>query len=406
MSRPIVLVPVALAIVACPEPTDPIIQDTLVVTVDHRPAADALYPMSGATVAIDDANGARQEATTDDDGRVEFDVDWTDGPYDVTVDAGERGMQSFLDIDQRADPLPIYYWDFASEDPTVALSGTASPRTEDSLLLVSVHARGGGHYEAKTDDYVVDVPVDEPFVLVGCEYEYTFLDPGFEQPLFSWFRVEHDGVSVDTTLDLDLTETLEPKAATVAFTVPEGSLRGDDAWAYAFVASEASNYQSTMGWPTTVARTPGGNGYELDVEWLPPTDDDDVIFTLYVQPAKYWPQWSAAYRSGDPATWTDTPHLFPIARLDASRIPGLDDPWRFEEVPDDARAWVSLKTADGELLWDINGALGDHELVLPPPPSSFDAAQLSEWGVEAKIGLRNMDDFPDYAASVGPSFRL
>ncbi len=364
-------------------------------------------PLSGATVALDDAAGNRLEAITNDQALVAFNIDWDDGPFDLTVDPGIPGLPlvTAMERNRLDDGLTVRFWDERVLDDRVTLYGLIEadpaeppwPLTYDGRvarparggsLYVNAHGAAGTELAGVRSAYAVAVLPDTPLELMAVATQDVRTWPDGERTTLydRWTIVDVDGISENTRLDLTLGDELVPRSFRSSFALPadhSDPLR-DDAVASAMrvLATEDGATANPCGFARRVARSDAGDRVELSGEYVMPQLAGGAVTELSA-----WSPvdgvGSMAWIDGTPDTWSTEPELLPVPELD-ELLSTEDGTWSLRYDADTAegvRTYAQVFGNDDSLLWEVIGPEGD-ELTLPMPPSSVDATSLA---AEARV---------------------
>jgi hypothetical protein len=419
----------SLALLACTDPADKPhgdgpetpsettpdpVPEPLVLTVRTLDQDLVTDPIEGATVAIDDATGVRREVVTGADGVARFDLLWEEeGPIDVTVDPGLPDVPVVTRLGlARADAeqLPwLFYLPHEDPDP-VDVTGTVAGRDPEKWMSASILAPGGTSGNFPAADFSLALLPGHAFDVVVAEYTASWDEAAgtYLQPTSNWVRVRHDAVAADTDIAVDLADAVPATVGSVRLDLPQ-SLRNNGGYPWAVVFSQG--FPVPIGW--TVAAQRSGDAFDLDLAWLPAPDD--VVLTAVGKdagPAGY--SWRNI--AGSPDTWTeDEVALDPLPDLDTSGPLPAMGPFVFADPPEDASVGVSLYAgpagpwATRIPLWQVVGARGASRIVVPEPPSSFDATALTEPGLERVVApmiVRDGDSTYYTSGSMGAMISL
>lgn len=343
-------------------------------------------PLTNKLVAIDDVYGERTEVWTDDDGVAVFRADWdNDGPYDVTVDGEDFGLRTILGLVEADDGRRVVLENSTLLWPRwTTISGTASPRTPDTTLVVIPQRHVGWVEKTEGSTYLFGIPTGEPNIFVAAEYveagETKEPVPGtiLDREVVGWHRFELEATAaLETTFDLDLTNPVSGRTDAGTVGVPD-ELRNDDAIATMTVHSDYADFVTWCGFETSIALGPGGQSYDYEVEYLPPTDDAELRTTIAVRHTDIlgYMTWSWLRQDGTPSSWATQPELLPVPAFDTSdEHPSMAGRMHLQAVPADALARIQLRDED-ETLWLLDGPVGETTIAFPDPPSTYDADRL------------------------------
>lgn len=189
-------------------------------------ATDSHTPIGGATVAIDPPGGGeRVELTTEADGHVTTNIDFTKGTANISVSAPEHAVISLVGTDPDViasipkpnNPVGKPDTDFVFVLPTngkgsiarsVELSGKITGKTDAGNIAGLMPTGSYQSWQGPADTYAVRVPKDKPFTLMGFEapvYDGS-LERGFVASPVRVFRTERPAMSANGTFDIDVSQ--------------------------------------------------------------------------------------------------------------------------------------------------------------------------------------------------------
>ncbi|MBS2012039.1 MAG: hypothetical protein JST00_04080 [Deltaproteobacteria bacterium] len=362
---------------------------------------DTERPIAGALVAFDPpGGGARIEKTTDADGRVAFEADFTQGGAAVSAVSEEHALSTKLDVrpatiaarpNESGKPagdlvIVLPRFDAARGSASVALTGKILGK-RDPASLVDLSASGQkrkGSTITSEATYALDVPRGRPFFLLGHEskkVENTF--SVVTNDLLGSFRIDVPARDADGALDVDITKAtaLPLRTKQVRIVVPRGpgSPFGDDSRASAIVVG--SDSQLLLGPVRKVVRSGDGSAFDaemglVDVDIAPERPLTRASITagdgsrsIRIEPGI----------AADGATFTD--FLLPPTVVEASR--SLADAIPLDGVPKGADLRIDVYAA-GQLLWVLEsppGGLASPTLKLPAPAGIVLSTDVQVFGL-------------------------
>lgn len=383
-------------------------------------------PLEGATVAVDDGNGVRTEQVTDSDGEAVFDLDWSLGPVDVTVDPGEsissteRVLKSFLGVEEDSREMLLYVTSALNEPDFVRITGMATPRSfpKGELIVFSDNTPGMSTsrdsmvYQGHGSSFSLDVVPGSDLRLLAVEFEYTWLGNGrgeFLQPFSGWTVVEHEAVTQDTVIDIDLSDPEDPAVISGRFVIPESdALIEEGSWGYVNVLDGWPWEEGcSVGFPSWMARTKDNSAYEFTAEHAPIREGSDVGVLVQAQSAD-WSTMAVSVLQGFPADWTSDPVLPAIPSFAE-----LPDDWptdrTFAFTPSEDTSGfrcVVLRNSMERTLW-IACHVSSDSFAVPEPPSSAEPARLENISKAKPQYIVTTDFLQHYTAgSTGPNVAL
>jgi len=372
-------------------------------------------PREGATVALDDADGNREEAVSDIDGIARVPIDWSAGPFAITADSGIRALElrTFLGLEEadlgEDEVFTVTFTGDGDEPDTVTLSGTASNRAspDSSLDIFNHNALLAARWQDDGSDYTIDVPVGTPFDLVVIESESesdektgTFTRTNYNWNLFSFDQ----GLDQDTVLDIDLTAAPQtPSSGSGSVAIP-GAMQTETATLGGRVFPIESADELACGLISSLAPNAGEDGYEFSFEWLCP--EGDLATSIFIFDSASDTQ-VLGYRLGTPDTWTDDLEFLPVPVVTSAPngSQASDEPIEFETIPENASGVIVIFN-DAKRLWTIFGDTDSSEIFIPAPPSSKPDNYGRRSGARLRPYIINYLEF-DYdgaLASFGESF--
>ncbi len=369
--------------------------------------------VAGVTVAADLPGGERVEATTNQDGEVAFDVDWTEGLAAVTAYLEGYSPTSVLGIGESDEQVVVPLALSDPFSPMLTVSGTAlnmvAPN-QNALMVVNSTVAGWAVDVGGT--YSMSVQPDTPFTLVATEWDggspWCAGCPAKE--IVGWTRLDHGPVSEDAVVDLDFSQKLTPTQLTVTYELPadpDDSLHDAD---IAFLSVYAGGLQ--VGFHTESVLSPADGTFTVHAEYVPWDGDDRIVTAceLLVNGVSA----STVYLDGYPQDGSLISNFLRQPKLTRPANPTvaapLQDPieWELAEAIDFVDIMIVNPTYTG-LSWRVFDLDPSGSITLPPLPSNAEP--------ETVIGLGSHDAIlnafeGDYRTgtyskkSFSPSFKL
>lgn len=368
----------------------------------HDPRTDT--PLEGVPVAFDAPGGERTESTSGADGRVTFSAIWELGEAAITADHGGRlwsltrlSPETLADETLDSGDIAFPMADVRLPDERVTVTGTFTNVTDPTNRFnVIAGVPGATVYNDVGPDFSVEVPVGMPFRLFGLEFTATRTDNlTVDQTFYGGQVVEVPALTEDTTIDFDLSTSLEFVESSGSVPIPDGELAG--AGVYALTTSRESQVNEFLGSWYTSARDP--------------MDDSLVNFTLrsYVVPGadtvvtRFFGGISNLSSSMviDGLAEGSQPALPQPPRVAVPMLGTehpLHDPFVFASVEDDMRALVGL--VDGAevpfVIWSAGNLVdGDPEVTFPRPPTGVNIMDRVVGGTGLQGRLATCQTGPD-----------
>ncbi len=353
---------------------------------DQRLTVDGMEtPIANARVAFDPAGGGpRIMLTTEADGHVTFDGDFSQGGASVTVLSDNHAYVTMLEATPdtaRARPntlgkpssdlviLPLRLDDVA-ESLTVELRGNllAFKEPTNQVALASSALARLGSATALEPRYTLRAPRGRPFFVLGTALT-SFIDPAgntVSNELVKAFRIDLPARTDDQLLDIDLATipALPSRALHMRAEVPRvaGSPFGQGTQAFASVLSADSAL--TVGIFSSAKATAEARAFDLGVTLVTTDIAPERPLTQAVLVA---PDGSRSVRTeqgvaAEGTTWSDFPLPPTVRDPDATRT--ARDPIPLDGFPAGAELTVRV-LAGGQLFWILYGPPGG------PRASSF-----------------------------------
>lgn len=333
-------------------------------------------PLSSVRVAFDPpGSGARVTKTTEPDGHVTFDGDFTRGGASVTLLSEDHVYVTMLEASPetaRARPNTIgkppsdlvifpLRLDRLNVARSVEVRGNLSGKSDSNnvvSLAASVLPRLGA-YRALESTYLLRAPKDRPFFLLGHETK-TLIDKDgavVENELLKSFRLELPARADDQVLDLDLPKlpALPRRLLHVRTEAPEGATFGAGTRAVASVGSADSELE--VGLFARARPSADGRSSEIDVTVVDTDISPERLVSRAVLTAADGSQ-SVRTEQGpmaDGTVWKDFALPPTIPDPDAPRT--IRDPIPLDGFPSGADL-VAKVYAAGQLFWILYGPPG------------------------------------------------
>jgi hypothetical protein len=333
-------------------------------------------PVSGARVALDPADGGeRVTGTTEPDGHVTFEEDFTGGGASITVFSDDHVFTTMLEaspesalarpngIGKPASDLVVFpqRLDVATARQTVALrgniAGLKAPINAVTLSASSLPRLGTA--VALTPTYALRAPRDRPFFVLGHALD-TAIDPNgnvVSNDLRQSFRIDLPARPGDERLDVDLATVapLPTRSLRLRAEVPAGTPFVAGTRAYASVVSADSGLTPGVFAKTTAA--PDGRAFDIDMKLAETDVSPERLVTQAVLVA---PDGSRSLRA-EPGivpsgvVWSDFAAPPSIPDPDASRT--IRDAIPLDGFPAGADLLAEVR-AGGQLVWVLHGPPG------------------------------------------------
>jgi hypothetical protein len=276
-------------------------------------------PIPGAAVAVDTADGARHEATTDSDGTATFSgLDLGTGPFSFTVAAPGYVAVSSLGLTQPGG-WQITLRPFGNDPTWIDVSGVVRGRRDaDDFVQVSASVPSTT-FDGLGAQYAIRVERDVPFNLVVAELTYgsAAVSARGRTVLFTaWAEWTHPAVTGVTNLDLVMPggsssggavgESLMPSTAQGTLFVPP-SLAG--ARGSIFVSNQNSSGSMFAGAATRMTLNPDTADIDYEVEWVSAAVDLVTTYGLSVGGASSYVRSTGMPTGGDIVNFLDPPSV-------------------------------------------------------------------------------------------------
>lgn len=353
--------------------------------------ADEGAPLPGVMVALDAPGGAasggaaRVVHTTEADGHVTFDADFSGGALHVSAFSGDHTLVTMLDASPdtaRARPntfgkpaedlaIVLPRLDAAIRSAAVELRGAITGKRDlaDSLSLSAGAVRRIGQDETKAATYALRGPKNVPFVVLGHEAGTQTDTNGtitFEH--VKSFRIDVPARATDQILDLDVASSaaLAMQQLHLRADLPIGSASPFVAGTRASAIVQSADSSLLVGTFGSVAATSDSLGFDLVVN-VAQTDIAPERVTTSASIVA--PDGSASIRTElgiapDQTVWSD--FLFPATVDSVNR--SIADPVPLAGFPAGADLRMEVYAAD-QLVWVLHGPPGGpraDSVTIPP----------------------------------------
>jgi hypothetical protein len=336
-------------------------------------------PLANVHVSFDPPDGGeRVTKTTDTDGHVTFEGDFTRGGASITVLSNEHVYTTMLEaspetararpnvIGKPASDLVIFppRFDRVIEARSVDLRGNIfgkrDPNNVVSLAVSSLPRLGAAR--ALESTYVLRAPKDRPFFLLGHETKTLIDNDGVvvENELLKSFRIELPARVDDQLLDLDLPklQSLPTRLIHVRAEVPLAERNPFGAGTRAFAAIRSVDSELAVGLYARTKKNADGRTFDVDVTVV---DTDVTPERLLSQAVLTAPDGSQSVRTeagamADGIAWQDFPMPPTIPDPDASRT--VRDPIPLDGFPAGADLVAKVYAGGGQLFWILYGPPG------------------------------------------------
>lgn len=381
------LVALALVSAACSSssaaaPTTPF---TVWVFDEGETATAEGAPLPRVMVALDPAaGGERVLRTTESDGHVTFDVDFTRGPVHVSAFSVDHTLVTALDASPdaaRARPngfgkpaedlaIVLPRLDTTLRREALQLHGAITGKRDlaNTLALSTSAVRRLGDAETTAATYAVRAPRDQPFIVLGHEaVPLRETVGGFTVDHVKTFRVDLPAHATDFVLDLDAT-SLPPLPVQKVHLGVVTPVSGDTPFVPGTRASavvESADSKLLVGSFGSLTSTPDGFDLVMNV-----AQTDIAPERVSTRAAVIAPDGSTSIRTElgvvpDGTRWNDFLSPMPVQDANAS----LAEPIPLAGFPPGADLRVEVYAAT-QLVWILRetaGAPRGVSVTLPPP---------------------------------------
>lgn len=208
----------------------------------HIPAygGGPMQPLANAIVVFEPAEGEPVEKTTDAEGRVRFEADFTKGGVTITGFAQSHTMLTLYGVSPEriaktpyASPgnpdelaLPLYTVGERGWERYARLSGAILGKSDAGSSLTLSASIQGSFFQSTSPSYALTVLRGEPFKLFGIEFATGASTPfGPERLARKMFVLDVAALDAHRTMDLDVSAqaSLPFSARKIAFGITGGS---------------------------------------------------------------------------------------------------------------------------------------------------------------------------------------
>jgi hypothetical protein len=344
-------------------------------------------PLPRVMVALDPAaGGERVLRTTEGDGHVTFDVDFTRGPVHVSAFSVDHTLVTALDASPEAARARPNGFGKPAEDLAIVLPRldttirrealqlhgaiTGKRDLSDTLGLSTSAVRRLGDTETTAATYAVRAPRDQASILLGHEAVPLRESPGgFTVEHVKSFRVDLPAHATDFVLDLDAASLppLSVQKVRLGVSIPVGSDTPFVAGTRASAVVESADSKLLVGSFGSLATTADGLGFDLVMNVAQTDITPERVST---RAAVLAPDGSRSIRTElgivpDGTRWND--FLFPMSVQDADA--SIADPIPLAGFPPGADLRIEVYAA-AQLVWILREAAGaprGASVTMPPP---------------------------------------
>jgi hypothetical protein len=369
---------------AADAPTTPF---TVWVFDEGETTTDEGAPLPHVMVALDrPGSGERVVRTTETDGHVTFDVDFTRGPVSISAFSVDHTLVTRLDsspdsararpnvFGKPAEDLAIVLprLDSTIRAGAIALHGGITGKRDlaDPVGLSTSSVRRLGDVETKAATYAVRAPRNQPFILLG--HEAAPLQEsvgGFTVEHVKSFRVDVPAKSADAVLDIDVSASaaLPVQKVHLGVTMPAGNDSPFVTGTRASAVIESADSKLLVGPFGSLTTTADKLGFDLVLNVAQTDISPERIST---RASLIAPDGSRSIRTelgivADGARWSDFLSPMPVADSQAS----LAEPISLAGFPPGADLRLEVYAAD-QLVWILEGPPGGphgNAITMPPP---------------------------------------
>ena len=357
---------------------------SLTVKVVHGLGDPSTWPVvAGATAALDAPGGARVEKQTGDDGRATFTgLDFTLGTAAVTAHAPGFPLASVVGIKEQQEDVVVWLWTTNAPASTVHVSGTAANMASTSHYLLVESTNQTAISQLIGPAWGLDVAPGVPFTIMALEFGaggQTVSRRGVSQTFYAWLVADHDAVTADTTIDLDLAQSFASKTAAGSFPLPTrtGSRLLTVGHGYVYVTNLDTDFSVTTGFSTLIDVNTGATGFDYTVEWVEVPAITQPLTEYYLSVSTGENAWVIVpgypTAGAQDIVFIDLPDITTPA--DFTTPYPLHDPiaWTAYEQGLGARLIVS---GEAGVVWTVMAYDDPTSLAVPQAPSTVDVVAL------------------------------
>ena len=340
-------------------------------------------PLAGVTVLFDPpAGGEKVKKTTEADGHVTFEADFTKGGAAVTVASPDHVLFTLVDVapdrvysngigKPASDAVVFPPRQSGDEALSVSLQGTLT-RKRDPASTVDLSAsaiRRLGSLQTTTASYMLRAPRGRPFFLLAHETKTVVNEESsIENQHLASFRFDVAARTADGALDLDLGASTPLAVRTVHLRadMPSGGAFGAGSRGSAIAVSADS--ELLVGALQKAKPSADGKAFDLEIAAAGVDIAPERVLTRATLVAADGARSSRTEQGlvADGTRWSD----FPAPPLVPDGNRGLEEPIPLDGFPQGADLRVDIVGA-GRLLWIVRGPPGGFHgssLLLPPLP--------------------------------------
>lgn len=396
---------------------------------------DELEPAAGARFAFYEPGGERVEQTVPDDGMVTVEgIDWTMGTAAWTVYLEGHVVSSAARMDAEAaeraraategEAIAIALRPRATEPKTVEISGTATNMADATHALTVSATAAVDVYSQRGPDWSLHVLEGVPFTLVANERHFpeeldVVSDRGAQFVFDSWVVVHHEGVTSDTTIDIDMSDTATVETFSGSYPLPDRPDSEIFSTGRLFLNVRAHELSARGAYPAVFTKLDIVDGtVEYEGEQVALTTDPDRVVTQYS--FSLTSEASVVFRPGFPEDGSLDLRFASPAEVTTPSF-GTAHPvhdtirWRMHEddrMRDDLFVQMGVFDTSGErseVVWLLRLPPGTTEAAIPELPTEADPATVFTGDVyDARVQLcgRREDLDGCSAFSTSPAFEV
>lgn len=350
----------------------------------------------GVAVAADLTDGTRIERVSDEDGVVIFELDVSvlagliahrDGSTFAAMTPAAVEDALAADLPVTLTVVPVTPTVGVPNDDTANVQGAFSNRAADARAVASTTAaRGIVDNAPGSDTFSLAVPKGQAFTLVGAQYTPIANDTRtFEEEHYGWTLIEHEGITQDTTIDIDYALSIEPLIVAGSIPVPANERLRTEAWLNVMTLAGARTEHvgtppgnAIVGFASTSAPLPGDTGYGFTADYVSVPGVN--VFTLFFLqlPVVNGNEWLVyAYADGPPQEENEIAFLTPPHRTvpERGRRAGPSEPWEgpiswtVEDEAATGEVWI-IYTYGGSTIGSVDVSPRDTTVSLGALPST------------------------------------
>ena len=368
-------------------PASPTTPFTVWVFDEGETTKDEGAPLPHVMVALDpSAGGVRVVRTTESDGHVTFDVDFTRGPVHVSAFSVDHTLVTSLDATPDAARARPNAFGKPVEDLAIVL-----PRLDSTIRAAAIQIHGAitgkkdlanpvglstssvrrlGDAETAATTYALRAPKDQPFVVLGHEaVPLAESAGGFTVGHVKSFRIDVPAHGTDAVVDIDVASSpaLPVQQVHLGVTTPVGANSPFVAGTRASAVVQSADSKLLVGPFGSLATTPDGLGFDLVMNVARTDITPERVST---RASVLAPDGSQSIRTelgvvADGARWSD--FLFPMPVSDTNS--SIADPIPLAGFPPGADLRMEVYAA-AQVVWVLQGPPGGprgDSITMPPP---------------------------------------